>query len=108
MLIGRFAVILPCLVIAGSLASKKTSPPSAGTFATDSSTFAVLLIGVIIIVGALTFLPALGLGPIVEHFQWRRTGLLRSHMTKSSTASFDRALLGPAIKDSFREASPKN
>ena len=68
MLIGRFAVILPCLVIAGSLASKKTSPPSAGTFATDSSTFAVLLIGVIIIVGALTFLPALGLGPIVEHF----------------------------------------
>jgi len=68
MLVGRFAVILPCLVIAGSLASKKASPPSAGTFATDNSTFAVLLIGVITIVGALTFLPALGLGPIVEHF----------------------------------------
>jgi K+-transporting ATPase ATPase A chain len=68
MLIGRFAVILPCLVIAGSLASKKVSPPSAGTFATDNSTFAVLLIGVITIVGALTFLPALGLGPIIEHF----------------------------------------
>ncbi len=68
MLIGRFAVILPCLVIAGSLAKKKVSPPSAGTFATDNSTFAVLLIGVITIVGALTFLPALGLGPVVEHF----------------------------------------
>ena len=68
MLIGRFGVILPCLAIAGSLASKKFSPPSAGTFATDNSTFAILLIGVITIVGALTFLPALGLGPIVEHF----------------------------------------
>jgi potassium-transporting ATPase potassium-binding subunit len=68
MLIGRFAVIIPCLVIAGSLASKKVSPPSAGTFATDNSTFAVLLIGVITIVGALTFLPALGLGPVIEHF----------------------------------------
>jgi K+-transporting ATPase ATPase A chain len=68
MLIGRFAVILPCLAIAGSLASKKVSPPSTGTFATDNSTFAVLLIGVITIVGALTFLPALGLGPIIEHF----------------------------------------
>jgi K+-transporting ATPase ATPase A chain len=68
MFIGRFAVILPCLAIAGSLASKRVSPPSTGTFATDNSTFAVLLIGVITIVGALTFLPALGLGPIVENF----------------------------------------
>lgn len=67
MLIGRFAIILPCLAIAGHLANKKLSPPSAGTFATDNTTFAVLLIGVILIVGALTFLPALGLGPIVEH-----------------------------------------
>jgi K+-transporting ATPase ATPase A chain len=68
MLIGRFAVIIPCLVIAGSLASKRVSPPSSGTFVADNSTFAILLIGVITIVGALTFLPALGLGPIVEHF----------------------------------------
>ena len=67
MLIGRFAIILPCLAIAGYLANKKISPPSAGTFATDNVTFVVLLIGVILIVGALTFLPALGLGPIVEH-----------------------------------------
>lgn len=68
MLIGRFAVIIPSLAIAGSLAKKKVSPPSAGTFPTDSGLFIGLLIGVIVIVGALTFLPALTLGPIVEHF----------------------------------------
>jgi K+-transporting ATPase ATPase A chain len=67
MLVGRFAVIIPALAIAGSLAAKKYSPPSPGTFATDKTIFAVLLIGVILIVGALTFLPALGLGPIIEH-----------------------------------------
>lgn len=67
MLIGRFAVIIPSLAIAGSLAAKKKSPTSTGTFATDDLTFAVLLIGIILIVGALTFLPALSLGPIVEH-----------------------------------------
>lgn len=67
MLIGRFGVIIPCLIIAGNLATKKISPPSAGTFATDNTLFAVLLIGVIIIVGALTFFPSLCLGPIIEH-----------------------------------------
>ncbi len=68
MLVGRFVVIIPCLAIAGSLAAKKISPPSIGTFATDTTIFGVLLVGVVLIVGALTFLPALGLGPIVEHF----------------------------------------
>jgi potassium-transporting ATPase potassium-binding subunit len=68
MLVGRFVVIIPCLAIAGSLAVKKVSPPSVGTFATDSGTFGVLLAAVILIVGALTFLPALSLGPIVEQF----------------------------------------
>lgn len=68
MLIGRFVVIVPALAIAGQLVKKKYSPPSAGTFATDTPIFGVLLIGVIVIVGALTFLPALSLGPIVEHF----------------------------------------
>lgn len=67
MLIGRFGVIIPCLIIAGNLATKKISPPSAGTFATDNALFAVLLIGVIIIIGALTFFPSLCLGPIIEH-----------------------------------------
>ncbi|MGZ3782099.1 MAG: potassium-transporting ATPase subunit KdpA, partial [Pseudobdellovibrionaceae bacterium] len=67
MFIGRFAIIIPVLAVAGSLASKKFSPPSSGTFETDSTLFAVLLVGVILIVGALTFLPGLSLGPIVEH-----------------------------------------
>ena len=67
MLIGRFGVIVPCLAIAGSMVSKKISSPSTGSFATDNSTFAVILIAVILIVGALTFLPALCLGPIVEN-----------------------------------------
>ena len=67
MLVGRFGVILPALTIAGSLVGKKYTPPSLGTFPTDKPLFAVLLIAVILIVGALTFFPALSLGPIVEH-----------------------------------------
>jgi potassium-transporting ATPase potassium-binding subunit len=67
MLIGRFGVILPALAIAGSMVGKKYTPPSLGTFPTDTPLFAFLLIAVIFIVGALTFFPALSLGPIVEH-----------------------------------------
>jgi K+-transporting ATPase ATPase A chain len=67
MLIARFAVLVPVLVIAGNMVNKKVSPPSLGTFSTNSFTFAILLIGVIIIVGVLTFFPALSLGPMVEH-----------------------------------------
>lgn len=66
MLIGRYAIIVPVLSIAGSMASKTTSTPSTGTFSTNGGLFASLLVGVILIVGALTFLPALTLGPIVE------------------------------------------
>lgn len=68
MLAGRFAIILPLLAVAGSLAQKKQAPASSGTFEVDTPLFAVLLIAVILIVGALTFLPGLSLGPIVEHF----------------------------------------
>ncbi len=68
MLIGRFFVIVPALAIAGSLAAKKTVPTSAGTFPTTGPLFVGLLVGVILIVGGLTFFPALALGPIVEHF----------------------------------------
>jgi len=68
MLVGRFGVIVPALAIAGSMAVKKTAPPSPGTFPTDGVTFVALLIGVIVIVGGLTFLPALTLGPVLEHF----------------------------------------
>jgi len=67
MLIGRFGVIIPVLAIAGNLAKKKITPPSAGTFHTDNLLFIFLLIAVIIIVGGLTFFPALSLGPVIEH-----------------------------------------
>ncbi|BBF92820.1 potassium-transporting ATPase subunit KdpA [Blastochloris tepida] len=67
MLIGRFGYIVPVLAIAGFLAAKKTVPASAGTFPTHGPVFVVLLISVIIVVGALTFLPALALAPIAEH-----------------------------------------
>ena len=67
MLIGRFGVIIPILAIAGSLAGKNITPVSAGTFRTDNWLFAGLLIAVILIVGGLTYFPALSLGPIVEH-----------------------------------------
>ena len=68
MIIGRFAVLIPVMAIAGSMLVKKASPPSFGTLATDNVIFVALLIGVVFIVGALTFLPALSLGPIVEQF----------------------------------------
>ena len=67
MLLGRFFMIIPMLAIAGNLAQKKYVPPSLGTFPVTTPLFTVLLIGVIIIVGALTFFPALSLGPILEH-----------------------------------------
>jgi K+-transporting ATPase ATPase A chain len=67
MFIGRFGVIFAVLAIAGSLAAKKTAPVSPGTFPANGLTFALVLLGVIVIVGALTFFPALCLGPIVEH-----------------------------------------
>lgn len=67
MLIGRWLMIIPMMAIAGSLAAKKAAPPSAGTFPVHTPLFVVLLIGVIVIVGALTFFPVLSLGPIVEH-----------------------------------------
>ncbi len=66
MLFGRFVPLLAALAIAGSLASKRIAPPGPGTFRTDTPTFAVLLIGVVILVGALTFFPSLLLGPIVQ------------------------------------------
>lgn len=67
MLIGRFVVIVPALAIAGSMVRKNAAPPSSGTFPTNGALFPVLLVSVILIVSALFFLPALTLGPIVEH-----------------------------------------
>jgi K+-transporting ATPase ATPase A chain len=68
MLIGRFGIIVPVLAIAGSMAEKKITPVSSGTFRTDNWLFVTLLISVILIVGGLTFFPPLALGPIVEHY----------------------------------------
>ncbi len=68
MLIGRFLMIIPIMALAGSLAAKQTSPPSSGTFPVNGATFTFLLIGIVLLIGALNFLPALALGPIVEHF----------------------------------------
>lgn len=69
MLIGRYWVIVPVLAIAGSLAGKRPVPANAGTLPTHTPLFVVLLVGTIVLVGALTFIPALALGPIVEHLQ---------------------------------------
>jgi K+-transporting ATPase ATPase A chain len=68
MLIGRYGIIVPVMAIAGSMAKKKVTPVSSGTFRTDNWLFVMLLISVILIVGGLTFFPPLALGPIVEHF----------------------------------------
>lgn len=66
-LIGRLGIVIPSLAVAGLLAKKKITPPSAGTFSTNTFLFSILLIGVILIVGALSFFPAMSLGPISEH-----------------------------------------
>jgi K+-transporting ATPase ATPase A chain len=68
MLIGRFLMIVPILALAGNLAGKKLIPASAGTFQTEGVTFVLLLIGTVVLVGALTFLPALAMGPVIEHY----------------------------------------
>ena len=79
MLAGRFLVMIPALAIAGAMAAKKTVPPSAGTFPTTGALFVGLVVGVIIIVGGLTFFPAVALGPIVEHFAMQRRHALLGH-----------------------------
>jgi K+-transporting ATPase ATPase A chain len=65
--IGRFGVIIPVMAIAGSMVGKTIAPPSLGTFPTDRPLFVGMLIAVVLIIGALTFFPALSLGPVVEH-----------------------------------------
>ncbi|WP_312393286.1 potassium-transporting ATPase subunit KdpA [Mixta calida] len=69
MLVGRFGIIIPVMAIAGSLAAKKAQPVSSGTLPTHGALFVCLLIGTVLLVGALTFIPALALGPVAEHLQ---------------------------------------
>lgn len=72
MFVGRFGVIIPVIAIAGNLADKKIIPESSGTFKTTTAMFVFLLIAIILIIGALTFFPAISLGPVVEHLKlWR-------------------------------------
>jgi K+-transporting ATPase ATPase A chain len=80
MLIGRFGFILPTLAIAGSLATKKKVPTTSGTFPTHGPLFIGLLVGTVLVIGALTFFPALSLGPLVEHFFMHEGKLLSSLM----------------------------
>jgi K+-transporting ATPase ATPase A chain len=75
MLIGRYLIVLPMLAVAGALAAKKTIPEGPGTLSTSTPLFTGLLVFVVFVVGGLTFLPALALGPIVEHL------LLAAHHT---------------------------
>jgi K+-transporting ATPase ATPase A chain len=76
MLFGRFVMIVPILALAGNLARKKLIPASGGSFPVSGVMFTLVLVGTILIVGALTFLPALALGPIVEHFLMTGSGIL--------------------------------
>lgn len=69
MLFARYWLAVPVLAIAGSLAAKKHVPPGAGTLPTHTPLFVVLLVGTVLLLGALTFIPALALGPVVEHLQ---------------------------------------
>jgi K+-transporting ATPase ATPase A chain len=80
MLIGRFGFILPTLAVAGSLAAKRKVPPTSGTLPTHGPLFVGLLVGVIIVIGALTFFPALALGPLVEHLVMHEGKLVSSLM----------------------------
>ncbi len=76
MLFGRFVMLVPVLALAGNLAGKKILPPSEASFPASGPTFVIILIGTVIVVGALTFLPALALGPVVEHFLMTGSGIL--------------------------------
>jgi len=80
MALGRFAFIIPTLAIAGSLVSKKRVPSSSGTFPTHGALFVGLLVGTVIVIGALTFFPALSLGPLVEHYLMHQGKLFSSLM----------------------------
>ena len=75
MFVGRFFMIIPAMAIAGSLAGKKSVAASSGTFPTTGGLFVGLLVGVIVIIGGLTFFPALALGPIVEHLSMTANSL---------------------------------
>jgi hypothetical protein len=112
MLLGRFMMAIPVLALAGSLAGKRVAPPSAGTFPTNGAIFVVLLIGVILIVAALTFFPADALGPIVEHLADDAGQALLgeewiSMTERKAAALWDGRIVKGALVDSLRKFDPR-
>ena len=119
MLVGRYFVIIPMMAVAGSLVAKRAVPPSAGTFPTHGPLFVGLLIGVILILGGLTFFPALALGPIVEHLADDRphavltdfgvTTMEASKLRKRMpvAAMLDPKIAVPAIGQAFVKLDPR-
>jgi len=105
MLFGRFLMIVPILAMAGSIAQKKISPPSAGTFPRRGGTFIVLLLGTVLLIGALNFLPALTLGRSSTLLNRSRKAVLI--MTQKPPSLFDWNIVGPAIGDSFKKLNPR-
>ena len=99
MFIGRFWMIIPAMAIAGSLAEKKSVPPSAGTFPTTGGLFIGLVVGVIVIIGGLTFFPALALGPIVEHLAMTAGTLFSSNFAANKPRSSSNGNLQTAQAD---------
>ena len=108
MLLGRFMMILPMLAIAGNLAGKKQTPATLGTFPVTGPLFTVLLIGVVVIVGALTFFPALSLGPILEHLLMMAGKPFRTNMAskKSKRSLWDMKIVRRAAWDSLVKLHP--
>src|SRR4029077_8117687 len=114
-LLGRFFMIIPIMAIAGSLAKKKTVPESAGTFPVTGALFTTLLVSTILIVGALTFFPALSLGPILEHLLMMagKASLRISEESMEQTGQKkinllgDRKIVSRAVLDSFAKLHPR-
>ena len=107
MLIGRFVTIVPALAVAGSLAAKKRIPASSATFPTASALFAVMLAAVVVIVGALTFFPALVLGPVLDHLLSGGPDVLGGSMKEKKSTIWRSGLMGSAVAGAFRRLDPR-
>ena len=112
MLLGRFFMIVPVLALAGNLAKKKLVPASGGSFPVSGPMFTVLLAGTVLIVGALTFFPALSLGPIVEHYLHDPFECLvlrgKTTMAAKVHSTFEPRNLSQAVVESFKKLNPLN
>ena len=107
MWIGRFGVIVPVLAMAGSLVGKKRLAPGEGTLPTHGPLFVVLLIGAVLLVGLLNYVPALALGPVVDHLILWECGMSRQSLTRKGFSLLDPALTRAALVDAFRKLDPR-